>query len=131
MELFIKTVAGALITVVLSIAIAKNGRDISLLLTVTVCCMIVSAAFAYLSPVIDFFDKLQSIGRLDSGMITVLLKAVGIGMLSEIAGLICDDAGQAAMGKSIKILASAVIIWISLPILSRLLDLVESILTTV
>ena len=131
MEVFVKTIAGALITVILSLSISKHGKDISLLLTVAVCCMIVTAAFAYLDPVIDFFDKLQTVGKLDSGMITILFKAVGMGMLSEVAGLICEDAGHAALGKSVKLLASAVIVWMSLPILTSLLDLVENILTTV
>ena len=131
MEVFLKTIAGAFITVVLSLSISKHGKDISLLLTVVVCCMIITAAFAYLDPVIEFFDKLQSVGKLDSGLITILFKAVGIGMLSEVASLICEDAGQAALGKSIKLLASAVIVWMSLPILTSLLDLIESILTTV
>ena len=131
MDVFVKTIAGAFITVVLSLSISKHGKDISLLLTVAVCCMIVTAAFTYLDPVIDFFDKLQSVGNLDSGMITILFKAVGMGMLSEVAGLICEDAGHAALGKSIKLLASAVIVWMSLPILTSLLDLVESILMTV
>lgn len=131
MEIFIKTIAGALIAVILSISISKHGKDISLLLTVAVCCMIMTVAFFYLEPVVQFFDKLQTIGKLDAGMITTLFKAVGMGMLSEVAGLICEDAGQAALGKSIKLLASAVILWMSLPILTSLLDLIENILMTI
>lgn len=128
MDVFLKTISGVLIAIVLGLILARQGKDISVLLTIAVCCMVVTAAVTYLNPVVVFFDKLESIGQLDSGMLTILLKAVGIGLLSEITSLICADAGNAALGKTLQIFASAVILWISIPLLTSLLDLVEEIL---
>ena len=128
MDVFIKVAAGVLIAVVLGLTLAKQGKDISVLLTLAVCCMVVTAAVTYLTPVVDFFERLQSIGQLDSGMVTILLKAVGIGLLAEVTGLVCTDAGNAALGKALQIFAAAVILWMSIPLLTGLLDLVEEIL---
>ena len=115
----------------LSLTISKNNKDISLLLVVATCCIVVAAAASYLKPVFTFFKELQTLGNLDPDMIGILMKAVGVGMLSEIAGLVCEDSGNAAMGKSLKYLAAAVILYISLPLFSSLLALVEEILVAV
>lgn len=128
MDGFIKAIAGVLIAIVLGLVLSKQGKDISALLTIAVCCMVITAAVTYLRPVVDFFEKLESIGQLDSGMLTILLKAVGIGLLAEVTSLICADAGNAALGKTLQIFASAVILWISIPLLTSLINLVEEIL---
>ena len=130
MDVFLKSAAGVLIALVVSLAVAKQGKDISLLLTIAVCCMVVTAAVAYLEPVIDFLNRLQTAGNLDGDMLTILLKAAGIGLLSELTALICADAGNGALGKTIQILASAVILWLSIPLFSALISLVEEILGT-
>lgn len=128
MELFLKAAAGALIVVVLGLALAKQEKDVSLLLTIAACCMVVTAAVTYLEPVIDFFRELQTLGQMDSDMIGILLKAVGIGLLAEIVGLICADAGNAALGKALQTLSAAVVLWISIPLLRSLMELIQEIL---
>jgi len=128
MDMFIKAVAGILITVVLCLTLAKQGRDISLLLSVFVCCAVIAVALTYLKPVIDFIRRLQTLGQLDGDMMEILLKAVGIGLLAEITGLMCADAGNASLGKGLQILASCVILWISIPMLESLLELIDNLL---
>ena len=86
---------------------------------------------AYLKPVIAFIQQLRSVGNLDSEMLAVLLKVVGTAMIGEIAALVCVDAGNAAMGKALQILTVATILWLSLPMFTALLDLVETILGNV
>lgn len=131
MDTFLKAVAGVLIAVILCLTVSKSNKDISLLLVVATCCIVVAAAASYLSPVFSFFEQLQTLGDLDPNMIGILMKAVGVGMLSEIAGLVCEDAGNAAMGKSLKYLSAAVILYISLPLFTSLLSLLEEILVAV
>ncbi len=128
---FVKAAAIALITVILGLVLAKQNKDISILLTMAVCAVVVILAMGYLHPVIDFLRKLKLLGELDSELFSVLLKAVGIGLLSEITGLICADAGSGALGKTLQLLSTAVIIWISLPLFNSLLDLIEKILEAV
>ncbi len=99
-----------------------------MLLTTAACCMILISAAVYLEPVISFFGQLRHFADLNGEMVSILLKSVGIGLITEIAALICADVGNAALGKSLQIMATAVILWISLPLLSGLLELVGEIL---
>lgn len=131
MDILLKAVAGALVAVVLALSLSKQGKDVSILLVLAVCCMVFAAAGEYLSPVLDFFQKLEDVGKLDRQMLRILLKAVGIGILSEITGLICADAGYGALGKALQILTSAVVLWLALPLFTQLIDLAQEILEAV
>lgn len=131
MDVFLKASAGIFIAVILGLTLAKQGKDLSLLLTIAVCCMVVTAAVTYLQPVIDFLRRLETIGQLDPNMFQTLLKAVGIGLLAEIMSMICNDAGNASLGKTLQILATAVILWMSIPMLNALIDLIDNILGAV
>ena len=127
MNAFWQVVAGVLISVVLGLALSKQGRDITLLMSIAVCCMVMLAAVSYLKPVLDFVNQLQTIGNLDNDLLKIMLKAVGIGLVAEIATLICNDSGNSALGKAVQILASVVVLWLAIPLMSSLMNLVQKI----
>lgn len=131
MDIFIKATAGIIIALMLYMALSKTGKEFSFLLTVLVVCMIAAITVTFLQPVIEFVEKLISLGQFDSKMLEIVLKSVGVGLLTEITGLICTDAGNATLGKALQILASAVILWLSIPLFTSLIDLVEEILVAV
>ncbi len=131
MDVFIKTAGLILVALLLGIVLTKQGKDFSLLLTVFVCSVIALAALNYISPIIDFLTKMQALGNLDTEILTTLLRAVGIGILAEIICQICTDAGNAALGKSLQLLSAAVVLWLSVPLFTGLIDLVEKILVAI
>ena len=128
MEDYIKICAGVIIAVILGIALSKRSADVAMVLSILVCCMILTAMAGFLEPVMDFLRELQQIAQLDGQMVEILLKAVGIGLISEIAALICADSGSGALGKGLIILASAVILFLCLPLMRSLLELMNEIL---
>lgn len=128
MDTFTRTVAGVLVALVLILVLQKQSKEMSLLLTVAVCVMICAAAAQFLEPLIRFFTELSELGELESSILTVMLKAVGIGILAEVTSHICADSGNGAMGKTLQIAASAVILWISIPLFTKLLDLIQNLL---
>lgn len=126
MDLFLRSCGAALIAVVLVITLGK--KDISMVLTMMVCCLIAGVAFRYLDPVLDLIHEIEQDGNLNGQMIGVLLKAVGIGLITEIAVLVCNDSGNTSMGKSLQILGSCVILWLSIPLFTSLLEIIKQIL---
>lgn len=129
MVLFLKTIAITMISLIVWMLLAKQSKEISLSLSIIVCCIILIAAMAYVKPVLDFLARLENLGQLDSEMISILLNAVGIILLSELVALLCKDSGNAALGNSVQLLGTAVILWLSLPMLNSVLDTIEEILT--
>ena len=128
MDILLKAVAGVLLAVIASLILSRQGKDFSILLVISVCCMICSAAVEYYLQIFEFIGTLERIGNLNSELISIILRAVGIGILTEITVLICSDSGNAALGKVIQMLSSAVIIWLCIPLFTELLGLVEGIL---
>lgn len=128
MDSFFKTVSGIMIAVVLYQLLSKRDKDIALLLTMLICAMVSITAVYFVEPVIDFVKQLHSVAELDSQMMEIMLKTVGIGILAEIVGHICTDAGNGALGKAVQLLATSVILWLALPLFTGLLELLESIL---
>lgn len=131
MDNFVRLCAGILLALVLSLILNRQGKEFSALLVTAVCCITVVAAASFLTPLIDFFHFLLEAGSLDQELVAVVLKATGIGLLSEITCTICTDAGNAALGKILQIVASIVILWLSIPLFTSLLELVEDILLTI
>lgn len=117
-----------LLAVVFVLILKNSSKGIGELLSLLVCCMVMMAAVSYLEPVIAFVETVQDLSGLDGDMLKILLKVVGISVTVEIASLLCDDAGNSAMGKTLQILATAVILCLSLPMLTSLLRLIEGIL---
>ena len=128
MELFFKAVAAAMVIAVLVLALSKQGKDFGLLLSMAGCVLLGLLLFQFLEPVLDFLGYLQTLGDLNGEILSVLLKIVGVGLVSEIAAMICTDAGNASLGKTLQILGSAVILMISIPIFQMLMDLLTQIL---
>ena len=89
------------------------------------------AAGSFLYPIFSFLSRLVQLGGLDSDLLNLLLKISGIAMITQIACVICADAGNKSMEKALQILSSIVIIWIALPLLDEMLQAIESLLEAV
>ena len=125
---YIKWAAVVLVGLILSLVIWRQSRDMSLLLTLAVCVLVSVAALTFLEPVMDLLRQLRRLGDLSSDAISILLKAAGIGLISELTSLICADAGEGAMGRALQILSNAAILWLSLPLFQQILTMIEGVL---
>ncbi len=128
MDLYWKTVGGILIALVLILAVGKQQQDLALLLGMMTCVLAVGIAFVYLEPVLDFLYRLEQLGDLQTGILQTLLKILGIGLTSQIAGLICQDSGNASLARGMELLGTSAVLLLSLPIFETLLELVLQIL---
>ena len=124
MEIFWKAVGGSLIALILGMILEKRSPDAAIVLTLLVCCMLLGVAMRFLSPIIDFYHTLSSLGGLDRDNMEILMKATALGLISQISSMLCADAGNSALGKGIEIVAVCAILWISLPLLSSLVELI-------
>lgn len=125
MERFFQAAACVLLTVILTITLDKQNKDLSMLLTITGSCLVLLAAISYLDPVLDFAHELERVAQLNTQTGSVLFKAAGISIIAEISALICSDSGNSALAKGIRILSVAAVLWIALPLMQELLDLVQ------
>ena len=126
MELYWKTTAAVLLAVVMILMLGR--QDMGMLLALVVCAMAAIAALDYLEPVRELLKTLERMGNLDGDMIRILLKAVGIGLLTEISAMVCADSGKGSLGKMLQLLGTAAVLWMSIPLFTALLELIQEIL---
>lgn len=128
MDIFYKTLGGAMIALLITLVMSGVGKDYSLLLGLLTCCMITAVALAYMEPIMSYFRQLEDLIPLDNGILGILLKITGIGIIGEIASLICNDSGNSALGKTLQLMTGVTILCMALPLLQMLMDLVAEIL---
>lgn len=127
MALYWKATALVMVALLLGLTLRRE-QNFALLLAIAACAMASMAAVTYLEPVVDFLRELEALGDLSGDMLGLLLKAVGIGLISQIAGAVCTDAGNDALARQLQLLGSAAILYLSLPLFSGLLELLQEIL---
>lgn len=128
---YLRFAAAALIGLILVLVVGRQSRDLGMLLSLAVCVLLALGAMEFLEPVLDLLNELKRLGELDGGAVGILLRCAGIGIISELAGLLCADAGEGAMGKALQICANAAILWLSLPLLRQVLTMIGEVLAKV
>ena len=126
MALYWRAAAAVLIVLVLGQAIGQ--KDLSLVLSMLAAVMVGLLLLRYLEPVLDFLRELQQLGDFQGNMLEILLKVLGIGIISEITQMVCKDSGNSSLSQAMQLLGTAVILWLSLPIFKTLLDIIQKIL---
>lgn len=128
MELFLQISALVLIAVILGLMLSDHNKVFGPLLILAACCLVLIGLVRYLKPVMDLLGQMQQLAGISGQMLSMLLKAVGISLISQLAELICNDVGQSALGKAIGLLANGVILWLSIPLVEELLELIQEVL---
>jgi len=128
MDNYFKIIAGVFVCLVLCVALGKQNKDMAFVLTFITCTMILTAALTYIRPIIDYFEELRILGKLDAEILSVILKSLGIGILGEITSSVCSDSGNGALGKAVVMLTSGLMIWLTIPMFKNLLEMIEDML---
>ena len=131
MENYLKAVCCILVCSVICVVLNKQSKDFSIVLMLLVCCLVICGAVSYLRPVVNLVKRLAQMGQVNTQMLTILLKAVGIAVITEVTSLVCNDAGAVSLGKGLQLLSVSVILLLCIPLLNELMDLVDTVLGSV
>lgn len=78
--------------------------------------------------IVSILNNIASKANINREFLTILLKITGIAFLTEFAVSICKDSGESAIASKIDLGGKAIIIAMSIPIISALLELIIRIL---
>ncbi len=123
-----KIVAIGLTAAILSILLKKYKPEFSLLIgiiaAVAIFFIIAEQLAAVVATLSDFSDK----SGVDSGMVGLVLKIIGVAYLSQFGADVCADAGEGAIAKKIELAGKVVILAMTIPVISGLLKLITNLL---
>lgn len=122
-------IIGIGITALIIIVIIKQYKpEFSIYVSLTAGVIIVFLVLDKLLGIINLLTMLSKKAGINAEYLSILLKITGIAILTEFGISICKDAGETAIANKIEFGGKIVIISISIPIISALLEVIMQIL---
>ena len=124
----IKIVGIALIALVIIIMIKQYRPEYAIFISILTGILILILVMDRLTGIINLIQSVEDKFSINTQFIALLIKITGIAFLSEFAVSICKDSGEAAIASKIEIGSKIIIISMSIPIISSLLEIILKIL---
>lgn len=122
-------IIGVGLTALIIIIILKQYRpEFAVYISILVGVIIILMLMDKLAAVVGLVTSLANKTGAGSSFLKILLKITGIAILTEFAVSICKDSGETAIASKIDLGGKVIIISISIPIITALLELIISIL---
>lgn len=119
-----------LVTACLCLVVRPQSGAVGLLLSLAACISILALGIRFFAPVLTVVEKLRTLTGISSGATAPMIKVAGIGILTQISGAVCEDAGEQALKRAVEIAGVFLAIYVSLPLLTAVMELMEETLGT-
>lgn len=124
----IKIIGIALIALIIIILLKQYRPEFAVYISLLTGVLILVLVMGQLAGVISLLQSLANKTSVNMTFLSLLIKITGIAFLSEFAVSICKDSGEGAIASKIEIGSKIVIISMSIPIISSLLEIILKIL---
>lgn len=124
----IKIIGIALIALIIIIMLKQYRPEYAIFISILTGILILFLVMDKLTGIIQLIQNIQDKFSINTQFIALLIKITGIAFLSEFAVSICKDSGEAAIASKIELGSKIIIISMSIPIISSLLEVILKIL---
>lgn len=124
----IKIIGIALIALIIIIMLKQYRPEYAIFISILTGVLILFLVMDRLTGIINLVESIQDEFSINTQFIALLIKITGIAFLSEFAVSICKDSGEAAIASKIELGSKIIIISMSIPIISSLLEIILKIL---
>ena len=124
----IKIIGIGIISLILIIITKQYKPEFAIYISLIAGILILTLIIDKLTDIVQLLQSISSKVSINNNFLGILLKITGIAFLTEFAVSICKDSGESAIASKIEIGSKIIIISISIPIISNLLEIVIDIL---
>ena len=128
MEEIIKIIGIGLIALVIAIILKQYRPEYAIYVSIVAGILILVFIMSKITGIINLLQSISDKTYINKQFLSILLKITGIAIITEFAVSICTDAGEKAIASKIEIGSKVIIIAMSIPIISSLLELIIEIL---
>ena len=128
MEEIIKIIGIGLIALVVIIILKQYRPEFTIYVSIIAGILILAFIMEKFAGIINLLKSISDKTYINKQFLGILLKITGIAIIAEFAVSICSDAGEKAIASKIEIGSKVIIIAMSIPIISSLLELIVEIL---
>ena len=130
----LKLFGGAILAVVCILIIKKQSPDTALGLRLVVTVGLAGACMAAIEPIVGYVKEIsESLGNSESlhTAATVLLKALGVSVLTHLTANICRDSGEGSIAYYVELGGKMEILLLSLPLMREVMEMALDLLQTI
>lgn len=124
----IKIIGIGLIALIIIVILKQYKPEFAMYVSLGAGILIFAIIATKLSGIIDVLKNLASKSSINSGFLVLLIKITGIAILTEFAVSVCKDSGESAIASKVDLGGKVIIISMSIPIMSSLLETIIKIL---
>ena len=126
--LIFKVVSIALLVCVISLVLKQYRPDLAMLVSVVGGIVVIMLIVSQFTSIFLWVDQIASKTGTNKQVFGPIVKIIGIGYVAEFAASVCEDSGNKAMSNKIVLAAKIVILVLSMPVLSSLVDIIVGVL---
>lgn len=116
----------ALTAAVFALLLKKDVPGIAFLMTLAAGLLIFTLAIHGLQRIAGSLENVMRIAGIEQSLYLPVIKAVGIAAVVRIAASLCRDAGQSSLATKLELVGAVSAMAVTLPLLTRVLNLVSS-----
>lgn len=124
----IKIIGIGIIALIIIIILKQYKPEFAIYISIIAGIAILLLSLSEISTVINLLKDIASKANINSEFLGIILKITGIAILTEFAVSICQDSGESAIANKIDIGGKIMIITMSIPIISTLLETILKVL---
>lgn len=124
----IKIIGVGLVALIFIMVIKQYKPEFAIYISLIAGALILLLVMDKFAGIIELLKALASKASVNNEFLLILLKITGIAFLTEFAVSICKDSGESAIASKIDLGGKVIIIGMSIPIISALLELIIKIL---
>ena len=124
----IRIIGIGLIALIIIILLKQYKPEFAIYISILAGVLILILLMDQLTGIINLIQSIASKANINGQFLALLIKITGIAFLSEFAVSICKDSGESAIATKIELGSKIIIISMSIPIISSLLEIILEIL---
>lgn len=124
----IKIIGVGLISLIIIIIIRQYKPEFTLYVSLLAGAIILLFLMDKISGIVDLLTSLSNKAYINNEFLKLLIKITGIAFLTEFAVSICKDTGESAIASKVDMGGKVIIVSMSIPIISSLLETIVKIL---
>lgn len=124
----VKIIGIGLIALIIIVIIKQYKPEFAIYVSLGAGILIFALIASKMSGIIDILKSLASKTAINSDFLVLLIKITGIAILTEFAVSVCKDSGESAIASKIDLGGKVIIMSMSIPIMSSLLETIIKIL---
>ncbi len=117
-----------IITAILSLTLKRYNSELSIIISITGCILILLMILSYGADIISNINEMFAAANINTEYIAILIKSVGICLLTEFSCDCCNDAGQSALSNNVALAGKILVLITAMPLFYDILKVATSVI---